>query len=45
MNRMAGYLASLYPPCEVLDPMELRDALRAHAESLARVNRPRPGES
>jgi predicted DNA-binding transcriptional regulator YafY len=38
MYRMAGYLASLYPPCEVLDPVELRDTVRTHAESLSRVN-------
>jgi predicted DNA-binding transcriptional regulator YafY len=38
MYRMAGYLASLYPPCEVLHPVELRDALRTHAEAVARVN-------
>jgi hypothetical protein len=35
---MVGYLAGLYPPCEVLDPPELRDALRAHALGIARAN-------
>ena len=39
MYRMASYLAGIYPPCEVLDPAELRDTLRAHAASVARVNR------
>lgn len=38
LYRMVGYLASLYPPCEVLGPPELRDALRAHAEAIAQVN-------
>jgi predicted DNA-binding transcriptional regulator YafY len=38
MYRMVGYLAGLYPPCEVLGPPELRDTLRAHAEAVAQAN-------
>ncbi len=38
LYRMVGYLASLYPPCEVLDPPELRDTLREHAEAVAHAN-------
>ena len=36
--RMIGYLAGMYPPCEVLDPPELRDALRQHAATVAKAN-------
>jgi predicted DNA-binding transcriptional regulator YafY len=38
LYRMVGYLAGLYPPCEVLDPPELRETLRMHAEAIARAN-------
>jgi predicted DNA-binding transcriptional regulator YafY len=40
LHRMVGYLVGLYPPCEVLDPPELRNALRAHAEAVAKANSP-----
>jgi len=36
---MVGFLAALPFPCEVLAPEELRAALRAHGERLARANR------
>jgi predicted DNA-binding transcriptional regulator YafY len=39
VERMVGYLAGLNPPCEVLDPPELRDALQAHATAVAKANR------
>jgi predicted DNA-binding transcriptional regulator YafY len=35
---MVGYLAGLNPPCEVLDPPELRLALRSHATAVAAAN-------
>ena len=38
MERMVGYLAGLRPPCEVLDPPELRQALADHARDVASVN-------
>jgi predicted DNA-binding transcriptional regulator YafY len=38
VERMVGYLAGLNPPCEVLDPPELRHALRAHALAVAAAN-------
>jgi predicted DNA-binding transcriptional regulator YafY len=38
VERMVGYLAGLNPPCEVLDPPELRDALRNHASAVAAAN-------
>src|SRR5580698_5889632 len=38
IERMVGYLAGLNPPCEVLDPPELRHALRAHARAVAAAN-------
>jgi len=38
VERMVGYLAGLNPPCEVLDPPELRHALRAHAIAVADAN-------
>jgi predicted DNA-binding transcriptional regulator YafY len=38
VERMVGYLAGLNPPCEVLDPPELRQALRAHAIAVAAAN-------
>jgi predicted DNA-binding transcriptional regulator YafY len=38
VERMVGYLAGLNPPCEVLDPPELRDALRAHTVAVAAAN-------
>jgi predicted DNA-binding transcriptional regulator YafY len=37
-ERMVAYLAGLSPPCEVLDPPELRDALRRHAAALGAAN-------
>ena len=42
LYRMVGYLAGLYPPCEVLDPPQLRDALRAHGQAIARANEVSP---
>ena len=39
LYRMVGYLAGVYPPCEVLDPPELREALRDHAATVAHANR------
>ncbi len=38
LYRMVGYLASLYPPCEVLEPPELRRTLREHALAVAQAN-------
>ena len=38
-QRMVGYLAGLNPPCEVLDPPELRRALHDHAIAVTRVNK------
>jgi predicted DNA-binding transcriptional regulator YafY len=38
VERMVGYLAGLNPPCEVLDPPELRQALLAHAVAVAAAN-------
>jgi predicted DNA-binding transcriptional regulator YafY len=38
LERMVTYLAGLRPPCEVLEPSELRAGLRAHAEALAGAN-------
>jgi predicted DNA-binding transcriptional regulator YafY len=38
VERMVGYLAGLNPPCEVLDPPELRLALRSHATAVAAAN-------
>jgi predicted DNA-binding transcriptional regulator YafY len=38
VERMVGYLAGLNPPCEVLDPPELRHALHAHAVAVAAAN-------
>jgi predicted DNA-binding transcriptional regulator YafY len=38
VERMVSYLAGLNPPCEVLDPPELRDALRAHAVAVSVAN-------
>jgi predicted DNA-binding transcriptional regulator YafY len=40
LERMVGYLAGLSPPCEVLDPPELRKALVRHAKSVVGANRP-----
>jgi predicted DNA-binding transcriptional regulator YafY len=37
-ERMVGYLAGLNPPCQVLEPVELRDALRRHAAAVAAAN-------
>ncbi len=42
LYRMVAYLAGLYPACEVLEPLDLRDALRAHAEAVAQANAPLP---
>jgi predicted DNA-binding transcriptional regulator YafY len=39
MDRMLGYLAGLRPACEVLEPVELRQALADHARKLTRINR------
>jgi predicted DNA-binding transcriptional regulator YafY len=38
LERMVGYLAGLRPPCQVLDPPELRQALADHADQIAAVN-------
>jgi len=38
MERMVGYLAGLRPPCQVLDPPELRQALAEHARQIAAAN-------
>ena len=38
MERMVGYLAGLRPPCQVLDPPELRVALAEHARQIATAN-------
>lgn len=35
LERMVGYLAGLSPPCEVVEPVELREALRKHALAVA----------
>jgi predicted DNA-binding transcriptional regulator YafY len=41
LERMVGYLAGLNPPCEVLDPPELRRALLLHARSVQAANSPK----
>jgi predicted DNA-binding transcriptional regulator YafY len=38
LERMVGYLAGLRPPCQVLDPPELRQALAEHAHQIAAAN-------
>ena len=38
MERMVAYLAGLAPPCEVIDPPELRAALSRHAGAVAAAN-------
>jgi predicted DNA-binding transcriptional regulator YafY len=38
MARMVAYLSGLRPPCQVLDPPELRHALAAHAREVADAN-------
>jgi predicted DNA-binding transcriptional regulator YafY len=38
LERMVSYLAGLTPPCQVLDPPELRRALREHAKRVASAN-------
>lgn len=38
IDRMVSYLAGVDPPCEVLDPPELRRALLLHARSVQAVN-------
>jgi predicted DNA-binding transcriptional regulator YafY len=38
LERMVGYLAGFDPPCEVLEPAELRRALREHANAVAACN-------
>lgn len=43
MDRMVAYLAGLRPPCQVLDPPELREALAAHVLAVAEANRPGRG--
>jgi predicted DNA-binding transcriptional regulator YafY len=39
MARMVHYLAALARPCSVLDPPELRTALRLHSEQVVEANR------
>jgi len=39
LERMVGYLAGINPPCQVLDPPELRGALRDHVRAVAAANR------
>lgn len=39
MERMVAYLAGLSPPCQVLDPPELRAALCEHVRAVAAANR------
>ncbi len=39
LARMVRYLAGLQVPCSVLEPAELRRALRVHAERVAAANR------
>jgi predicted DNA-binding transcriptional regulator YafY len=41
MERMVAYLAGMRPPCEVLEPPELRQALAHHVREVAEVNSPR----
>lgn len=38
MERMVSYLAGLSPPCQVLDPPELRVALAAHCAAVGSAN-------
>ena len=38
LERMVNYLGGLAPPCEVLDPPELREALHRHASAVASAN-------
>ncbi len=38
MERMVAWLAGLRPPCQVLDPPELRRALADHARAVAAAN-------
>lgn len=38
MERMVAYLAGMRPPCEVLDPPELRQALVDHLKEVAAAN-------
>jgi predicted DNA-binding transcriptional regulator YafY len=38
LERMVGYLAGLNPPCQVLDPPALRQALCDHAKAVAAAN-------
>ena len=38
LDRMVAYLAGLSPPCEVLDPPELRKALVRHVKSVVDAN-------
>ncbi|MBO0729706.1 MAG: YafY family transcriptional regulator [Acidimicrobiaceae bacterium] len=37
-ERMTSYLAGVSPPCEVLEPASLREALSAHAAAVSAVN-------
>ena len=39
LERMVGYVAGLSPPVRVIDPPELRDALRAHLRAVTTANR------
>jgi predicted DNA-binding transcriptional regulator YafY len=38
LERMVSYLAGLSPPCQVIDPPELREALREHARRIEAAN-------
>jgi predicted DNA-binding transcriptional regulator YafY len=38
MERMVAYLAGMRPPCEVIDPPELRRALADHVRAVAAAN-------
>ncbi len=38
LERMVAYLAGVSPPCEVLEPASLREALRAHVSDVAARN-------
>jgi predicted DNA-binding transcriptional regulator YafY len=38
MERMISYLAGMRPPCQVIDPPELRRALADHARDVAQAN-------
>ena len=38
LDRMVAYLAGFSPPCEVIDPPQLREALLRHAQAVAIAN-------